>query len=284
MTNPERIAQALNDRIMEPQIPAIGWHLDTPMREYLEWDAISNSGLTQILRSPAHYKAYRDEPLPDTPALTTGRAVHAAILEPEMFDAYYARGPAGDRRTKAIKAEWAQLEGEYGEGAVLRPQDYDNCLWIRDAVHANTTAHNYLSGPGDNELSVVWERDGVRCKARIDRLVGAVIDLKTTQDARRSAFERAIYGYGYHRQAAFYREALALHIKVPHIIIAAEKVRPFAVSVYQLDEDSVAAGEIEIATLMERYAACKRLDQWPGYPDGLQTIGLPPWALETEGL
>src|SRR5690606_39465824 len=50
-------------------------------------DSISKSGLDLIARSPAHYRyAERREP---TRAMVIGTAIHAAILEPDVFATEY---------------------------------------------------------------------------------------------------------------------------------------------------------------------------------------------------
>lgn len=46
----------------------------------------SSSALKKLLRSPAHYRAYKAAKDQDSPARRFGRAVHAMCLEPETFD------------------------------------------------------------------------------------------------------------------------------------------------------------------------------------------------------
>lgn len=54
-----------------------------------EW--LGHSALLRLLRSPAHYQAYLNEPERDpTPALLFGQAFHTAVLEPERFASDYA--------------------------------------------------------------------------------------------------------------------------------------------------------------------------------------------------
>lgn len=46
----------------------------------------SSSALKKLLRSPAHYRAYKAAKDQDSPARRFGRAVHAMCLKPETFD------------------------------------------------------------------------------------------------------------------------------------------------------------------------------------------------------
>lgn len=269
------------------EAPTPGVYPGTPMDEYHRWDAASNSRLSKLRRSPAHLKAYMEEPPPMTDALRIGRATHAAILEPDDFARLYVCGPEGDRRTKAVKEQWDALEDQYGVGYVLKPFDYNVCLRVRDAVHVHTKATGMISGPGQVELSMLWEDDntGLLCKARWDRYSpeiagGAIVDIKTTRDASSREFERSLFSLGYHRQGAFYlmggeaRKLPARHF----VILAVEKAPPYAVAVYRLTEGALSAGEEQIRPLLVKYAECKARGEWPGYPDEVQDIAIPAWA------
>ena len=50
---------------------------------------VGHSALVRILKSPAHYAEYLYEEFEPTPAMAFGRAIHAAILEPFVFEAEY---------------------------------------------------------------------------------------------------------------------------------------------------------------------------------------------------
>ena len=54
-------------------------------------------------------------------------------------------------------------------GAPRQPDDYDEALLIRDAVHADPVARVLLEG-ARRELSIFWtdEETGVECRARLD--------------------------------------------------------------------------------------------------------------------
>ena len=270
------------------ETPPPGVYPGIPPVVYHQWEAASNSALNHLIRSPAHMQAYIKEPMVDTPALLLGRAVHAAVLEPDRFGSEYGMMPAGLKRTtKEGKETWNELVETLGEGNVLSADDYGICVRTRERVHAKTTAHALITGTGDVELSLVWEDEetGVLCKARWDRhspeiAGGAIVDLKTTKDASPREFTRAIYNFGYHRQAAMYlMGAKALSLPVRHYsIIAVEKVPPFGVAVYRITEGTVDASEDQVKALLRRYAECKEKDEFPDYPDEVRDISVPDWA------
>ena len=79
--------------------------------EYHKGPGLSSSDLKLLARSPLHYKTAKAFHPEETNAMRLGTAVHCAILEPDRIDVEYVLAPEGiDRRTKAGKAQWAELE------------------------------------------------------------------------------------------------------------------------------------------------------------------------------
>lgn len=286
----EQLASAMSEPASLP-CPAPGVYPGTPISDYHRWSCASNSRLSKLLRSPAHLRAYLDEPQDETAALVMGRAAHSCILEPDDFAKRYGRSSGADRRTKTGKQEWDNLLDTFGDGCVLKPDDYDAALKMRDSVHGHASASKLLAGDGDVEFSVVFdatyndEGDTVRCKARLDRhaMIGdrrVIVDIKTTRDASRRAFERSIFDHGYHRQGYLYLAAAqAAGIEAQdYVIIAVEKEAPYAVAVYRLTEGAIAAGGEQIVKLLHTYAMCEALGEWPAYAPDVQDIALPTYA------
>ena len=267
--------------------PDVGIWFDVPEADYHSLTAASNSNLGKILRSPAHLKWDLDNPrASDTPAFRLGSAAHSILLEPHLFQDTYARGPDGDRRTKAVREEWKEKEESFGANYVLTPAQWDAVHHIEQAVGDHTAASRLLYAPGESEVTLIWDdaETGVRCKARIDRLPFdkqmGIGDLKTTKDASPKAFAKSLWAYGYHRQAAHYLNGLAV-LDTPRrffTFAAVEKEPPFGVAVYQIDDGSIDAGAHQIRSLLQIYARCQESGVWPAYPDEIQDIAIPPWA------
>src|SRR5581483_278000 len=261
---------------------------------------------TQLRRSPAHLKAYLDQPPADALALKIGRAAHTAILEPDEFSAQFAvagqceaiKTSDGRRCTNSgilFREEKGWLCGVHGKGlssdetrTVLSADDYAACLGMRDAVHANPAARALLTRLDHVELSMVWAdaESAVLCKARPDGLAlgfadGVMVDIKSTRDARERPFERAIEEHGYHRQGAFYLTGAAVHqLAVSQFVnIAVEKEPPYANVVYCLKPDAIALGRRQLARLLATYRECMEREVFPGYPARVVDIGVPAWAL-----
>ena len=47
---------------------------------------------------------------------------------------------------------------------------------------------------------------------------------------------------------------------------------------YVLDDETAQQGRDEVSELLDRFANCKRMGEWPAFGDGYQSIGLPTWA------
>lgn len=285
-------------------IPTVGIHRGMPAEEYHRWKAASNSRLGRLLRSPAHLQVAVE----DTANLRVGRAVHSAVLEPDLFasefiypDQCAETTKKGDRCSKngavCVGGAWfcgihAPAGAAQDARTVISYGDYQVCLAVRDAVRRHPIVRDLLGQVGDNELSAVWDHAeaGVRCKLRADKVcadLGIVLDLKTTKDASLDAFTRSIYNFGYHRQGAFYSDGLAAHsVEVGHFLfIAVEKEPPYGVAVYRLSDEALRAGRDQLRPLLATYRHCEETGEWPGYPEHIQDIGLPRWAwsqLETE--
>lgn len=286
----EQLASSLSEPASLP-CPAPGVYPGTPIDTYHKWSCASNSRLSKLLRSPAHLKAYLNEPQDDTAALIMGRAAHSAILEPELFAKMYTKAPADlDRRTKIGKQTWDDLISQFGEGFVLKADDFTAACMMRQSVRSHPSASKLLQGDGEVEFSIVWDAryadDGVvRCKARLDRHATVadrrvIVDVKTTRDASRRAFEKSIFEHGYHRQGALYLDAAqAAGIDAQdYVIIAVEKEAPFAAAVYRLTEGAIEAGREQITRLLRDYAMCETLGEWPAYAPEVQDIALPAYA------
>jgi hypothetical protein len=295
------VPQADQRRGMEP-----GVYEALTSAEYHLLPHCSNSRLSLLKRSPAHLLADLASPRPTSDAMRLGTAIHSAVLEPGDFAQRFTIAgrcegtvkktgePCSNGGTHRVLGEWRcgvhPLPGARDEVEVLSTADLAVCRGVSASIHAHPKVGKLLGGPGWNELTVVWDdaESGVRCKARIDRLVevagGVLLDLKTTGDARTEAFERKVWEMGYHRQAALYADALAAHgVPTSHmVIVAAEKEAPFAVAGYRLDEVAADEGRTELRALLARYAECLERNEWPAYDTEIRPISLPRWAF-TQG-
>jgi exodeoxyribonuclease VIII len=262
--------------------------------DYIAIDAINASLLKPHSVSARHarWKASEDQ---DTAALSLGRVVHTAILEAERFRDEYVVAPKVDRRTKAGKTRWAEFQAE-SDGRIVVTAD-EHQIACNIAHHTCTVPHIaelLWPEPREVELTVVQPdaHHDLLCKARIDcyrewQGWPTIIDLKTTsaRDLKPHTLAREIHKYGYHIQAAWYKDlyerATGLEIGA-FVFVFCQTTQDRDVAAYQLDDDSIEQGRREARKYLQQIVTCRETGRWPGVqPDSVGMIGLPIYALES---
>ena len=267
--------------------------------DYMKWDAVNNS-LLKILakKSPLHAKAFIERPPAPSDAFIFGKAVHCLILEPDLFENYYAVAPKCDRRTKVGKELWAAfLKNANGKEAVT----YDNYAKMREIQAAiKRQAMNHYVERGEAEVCYVWidEATGLLCKARTDYLHRELyedgwktnkvilIDLKSTMDASPHAFFRSLDIYDYDMQAAWYTDGWeVVDGKIPQFVFfPIEKEYPFAPAAYEIPDEIIQAGRNKYRAALNCYAECVKTNIWPGYGNTIKVLDAPDWWLKQHGV
>jgi len=254
----------------------------TTHADYALVRAVNWSTLREMQRSPAHYRHRLTTPREDTPAMAMGRLIHTAVLEPDRLPLEYAVWDGGRRGTNDYKAWLAQQ----GRRQIVTVPEYEKALAIRDAVHAHKVARRLLRyGKAEVPLQWVDPPTRIRCKARLDWLRGDTFtDLKSTTDIDGRTFGRLAQRMQYHCQLAFYRSGLLAtgHKPAPVRIIAVEVEDPFEVAVFEVDEDVLFVGELEVRALLHRVKDCRRKRRWPGRYEQEEALDFPEWALASD--
>jgi hypothetical protein len=145
--------------------------------------------------------------------------------------------------------------------------------------------------PGPVECPITWEDErGIARRSLLDKFIRSrlIADLKSCQSVREDKFSRSCLDFGYHRQAAYYREAMfALTGEwLPFVFVCVEKNPPYSVGVFEMTGDFLALGEAENQEGLGRWAECWRRYEETGDPgvwvrpgsDEIQTLTLPGWA------
>jgi methylphosphotriester-DNA--protein-cysteine methyltransferase len=266
--------------------PNPGIYAGIPFDTYRAWDAVNQSFLkTMLSHSPAHAMHERDNPT-STAALALGSLVHAMLLEPDTVADNFIVIPECDRRTTEGKAIYAAFLARKRPSQVeVKAGEWEKAEAMVAICTNHPTATEWLADAEEREVCIVWNdaATGLRCKARLDgitqRLYGhGILDIKTTADASADSFSKSIYNYGYHMQAAFYRDALrSLELTPAEFrIIAIESSAPYQTACYELSETAIELGAVEIRKALDLYATCRESGNWPGYES--QTLDLPYWA------
>lgn len=256
---------------------------DLPNDDYHRGPGVSSSELKTVLKSPAHYKYASENPRPQTPQMALGTAAHALILEPDKTPVVCE--PEVNKRTNAGKAELAAFHEEHAGKIICSKEQYDHAIGMRDSVLMHPSA-SVLFAAGKAEQSHFWldEITGELCKKRDDWYNTdheVIVDLKTTSDASREAFLRAVVNFRYDLQEAYYREG-SRQTDTPvqeFIFVVVENTPPYAVAIYTLPEELKHKGDIMWRRALDTLHECKITDTWPGYPTEIQVLDCPKWAL-----
>jgi exodeoxyribonuclease VIII len=133
----------------------------------------------------------------------------------------------------------------------------------------------------EERLDFDWQGIPGRCKP--DLLLPKhklCVDIKTTADATPEGFAKSVASYGYHRQQAFYSEAIKQTYgeEFRFLFAVVETSEPYNTAVYELDAASVDAGRQEINLLLDELERRTRDNEWtPEYSKGIVPLTLPKW-------
>ena len=260
-----------------------------PMDDYHASAALSSSGIKKLLRSPAHYVVERTQSRAPTDAMRIGTAVHTLLLEPER-SGEVVQMPTFNLRTNAGKADRDAWLAEHPGAQAFALPDYERICGAVEAVRRHPAAGMLLS-EGKAETSLFWRDAATRieCRARFDwyrPADGIIADVKTCQDASPEGFQRAIGAFSYHVSAAHYwlgHEHLMDRSPAAWLFICVEVEPPFGVAVYALESDALRAGMDQCARAYKTFRQCVESGSWPAYPNTIEPISAPRWALIKQG-
>ena len=193
-----------------------------PFDEYLSLDRLSSSALKNFIECPDYYKWQKSQPQKEpSAAFKKGTMIHTWMLENHTFqNLYYAmpeidapvRPEGADGRAKAGTPE-KELYLAYKEK--LDKHEETMAIYIEAAgdreVVKESEINKYKHLPSrsdtDNEVTVLFEHEGVPCKARFDMLhrnkeENGVEDLKTIADIFK--IDRDFFKFKYDVQLGFY--------------------------------------------------------------------------------
>lgn len=260
--------------------------LTMPAEQYHAAAGTSNSMLKWIglPKTPQHFWAkYIAKLIPDeeTDALRIGSLTHRAILEPDTMEGSFHVRPLGMKFNTKEGMAWRD---SHADKPILTGDEANAIRAMRDSVWRHPVASRILKH-SDCERSAFADDRGQLLKSRFDALprgVKFIADLKTCEAADRDSVERSISKYGYFRQAAFYlkvADLLGLD-RESFVFIFVEKVPPYCVAVYQLDDLVIEAGHRVITRDLDLLRQCQESNTWPGYSAELESAGLPKWEMD----
>jgi len=192
---------------------------------------------------------------------------------------------------KKARAQAARATARAAGQVALLTKELDRARRMADAVLSDPDAAAVLRLlPGAPERVLVWDQQGVRCRAMLDRWpepqvahVPVIGDLKTVDDVSREGLERSFWRFGYRVQRVHYGDGYAaVHgVEAQFVFVCVRKDPPHLVRLVEVDDRTVRIARDEHEQALTEWARCSADDEWPGYPPGLLTIGPPRWADRT---
>ena len=237
--------------------------------EYRSVKAWSNSDISMILQSPALIEWNKNAPTEGSDSVDLGTHVHCAVLEPDEFTANYVTMP--DYGTSASGKRSAELFEKNMKGKIiLNAKTYETVIAMKNSILAHPVARKLLTSPGQSEVSIFGELQGLKVKCRPDRQVNPeafggqhiLVDVKKTADIDK--FIYSVRDFGYHRQNAFYSDIyyqLTGHRPRFVFVVVGEKrsIGRHPVRVWELPEEVVEIGRLEYLEGLEK---CKEYEEF----------------------
>lgn len=267
-------------------IPDPGTYHDMPNDDYHALRAVS-SGFLKLVghRAPIHARHWLEsEPGLPSAAMRLGTALHAALLEPEV----YAAAPTIEGLKPGAKPEtFAKHANEHGP--VILAEGWSTaiaemCENLQDLEHCPDFDR------GSSELVIVWDEETlsgyeIRCKARVDHYQAEILyDLKTARSANPDEFGKQSWNLGYHLSLAHYKAGLesAGNDVSDIMLLVTETEPPYDSGAYKVSDDLLERGVQSRAEALDKLAWCLELDEWPGScwkHDGSPVeLAAPAWA------
>lgn len=288
----------MNDSNRTPQIVTPdfvnSWRDLNPTEEsentyHADKSAIASGDIKSFLKSPAHFQHFHftDEEKEESDAMRFGRAAHTMLLEPEKFkEKFIAKPDFGDMRKPANRAERDIWLSDLPKDLIpCSTEDLAVLTGIMNSLQAHPVGKQ-LFKEGFCE-AIGYYRDpetGLKCRIKPDFVSqkrSAVIDFKTTRDARKFLFAKTMYENRYDIQAAHY----AAGIKIiegwepkRRILVVVEKKPPFAVAVYCLGHTTVEKSDLDRRYALDGIANCLVTNSYESYQTEAEDIDLPAYA------
>jgi len=276
-----------------PQLQALppkdGFHLNIPEAQYHRIAAASQSMLK--LDTPMDMRAYMNGDLgfDDTDATTFGTNLHARLLEPERFAKECIDGPINPKTEKPYGAEtkaYADFMADNPGKLVLGKGDRTAI----EAAASNMLSHDPIGvglrrNIGQREVTLIWTcpNTGIPCKGRVDLLSDDIlIDLKTARSIKDRAIQSAILDRAYDMQGAHYLWGCKI-LGAPREMFGfgwIQNTVPYKVRGTFLDDKTLEIGRDKVLTGMSRLARALGHNEWVGYPNGMEVLGLPKFEID----
>lgn len=274
--------------------------LDIPSDQYhadkLDDKPTLSASIAKILcaATPAHAKAAHPRLNPDLKKkeeekFDVGTASHLILLEGVSKIEVIVANDWKKQATRDLRDE-ARAAGLI---PLLSAQAEDVVAMV-EAAKVQLAAHSvqpplFVAG-GKAEQTLVWDEDGVVCRARPDWLLddnSLIADYKTAHNANPEKWsKRALFDNGYDIQCALYLRGIQKisGVQAKWLWVVQEKTPPYVLSIVRPGADVLAVGAAKVQRAIDLWRGCLERDEWPGYSTSVFEAELPAWADDAKWL
>ena len=216
---------------------------------------LSYSSLKAFIESPNHFLLYKERK-EASQQMRQGSLVDVLLFTPSEFDSKYAVDNI-DKRTKEGKVKFIDYQDKGIE--VITPEQFNEAKDIVKSIESNTLVQDLLYGL-EYQKKVEGKIFDVDFVGYADAYCTYyIMDLKTTKNASAREFNRSIYNFKYHLQAAIY---MHLSGAKDFYWIAVESAQPYNCEVYKCSDEWKDKG------FQLLYKAMEDFNRWDGKPKG----------------
>lgn len=240
--------------------------------------ALTQSGIKVLLNETPY--DFRNPSPRKSDEMDFGSIVHALALGK---GAKFVVAPFDDYRTKAAQT-WRDEQIE--EGLIpIKQAKFDDAESIAGIIRAKL--HRLFKGkPYQTEVPFFWLEGETWCGGMADAWCESellIADPKVTMRIGQMARSQMI-NFGWDMQAAWTLRGFnaifpqhAGRIRFANILI--KPAQPFTSRVVALNESWRHSAERECERALRIFQHCMKYNEWPGYPDGIEALDEPAWAM-----
>jgi len=242
--------------------------------------ALSYSGMKKLRLSPAHWKAWHEDPdRTATADMALGTLTHLLLLEPhrEYSDLAIWTGKVKNGRV------WDDFEAKNIHKLIVKPKELDQARAMVNGIMANpfvARALRVMEGTAEKEFFGTDEIFEVPVKCTWDWITDElVLDLKKTAGTCDEFEKYSIEKYDYDVQMMFYlRLAKLMDGKVRQGgWIVVEDDKPHATKLILPSQYHIDRGNQICDEMLGRFMVCMRDESWPGYSDQMKIAEVAEW-------
>lgn len=276
---------------------------------YQRSKGLSNSQLTKINDSYAHYLLSKSTTFKSSSAMTMGKALHCFLFTPELFDTYFKVNETEESgATNAGKFKKLYLQLESIGKDLLTVDEYNKVMRGAESFMKHPVAPLLLKEASFEESFYTMVADFL-FRGRIDCYIlnpskelkevlsdyvaigeneAIVFDLKFTFDNNDNddQFSSTVLKKGHHRQGSTYCSFIEKKFgkKAIFILATVESSAPNDVMLYQLDEAFMEIGDLDVSRLLTIYKEHQdNSGLYKGRHAGVKVISPPHWYMQKFG-